>query len=59
MKFRVDGEWRVAPEWPTVGHGMTENNVLVVVVTGEWTTGCPVALAGCCLPNRSPDAPGC
>lgn len=30
IKFRVDGEWRVAPEWPTVGHGMTENNVLVV-----------------------------
>lgn len=30
IKFLVDGEWRVAPEWPTEGHGMTENNVLVV-----------------------------
>lgn len=30
VKFLVDGEWRVAPEWPSIGHGMTENNVLVV-----------------------------
>lgn len=30
IKFMVDGEWRVAPEWPSVGHGMTENNILIV-----------------------------
>ncbi|CAI5474537.1 unnamed protein product [Closterium sp. Yama58-4] len=30
IKFLVDGEWRVATEWPTVGHGMLENNVLTV-----------------------------
>ncbi|CAI5936431.1 unnamed protein product [Closterium sp. NIES-64] len=30
IKFLVDGEWRVATEWPTVGHGMLENNILTV-----------------------------
>ncbi|XP_010528539.1 PREDICTED: protein PTST, chloroplastic [Tarenaya hassleriana] len=30
IKFLVDGEWQLSPEFPTVGEGMMENNVLVV-----------------------------
>ncbi|ESQ47049.1 hypothetical protein EUTSA_v10027873mg [Eutrema salsugineum] len=30
MKFLVDGEWQISPEFPTSGEGMMENNVLVV-----------------------------
>ncbi|CAH2079912.1 unnamed protein product [Thlaspi arvense] len=30
MKFLVDGEWQVSPEFPTSGEGMMENNVLLV-----------------------------
>ncbi|VVB09273.1 unnamed protein product [Arabis nemorensis] len=30
MKFLVDGEWQISPEFPTSGEGMTQNNVLVV-----------------------------
>ncbi|XP_047337230.1 protein PTST, chloroplastic [Impatiens glandulifera] len=30
IKFLVDGEWRLSPELPTVGDGLTENNLLIV-----------------------------
>ncbi|KAJ4824928.1 hypothetical protein Tsubulata_033089 [Turnera subulata] len=30
VKFLVDGEWQLSPEYPTVGEGLTENNLLVV-----------------------------
>ncbi|CAN0913725.1 Protein PTST, chloroplastic [Linum grandiflorum] len=30
IKFLIDGEWRLSPEYPTVGEGLTENNLLVV-----------------------------
>ncbi|KAG8659772.1 protein PTST, chloroplastic isoform X2 [Manihot esculenta] len=30
IKFLVDGEWQLSPEYPTVGEGLTENNLLVV-----------------------------
>ncbi|KAF2300513.1 hypothetical protein GH714_013894 [Hevea brasiliensis] len=30
IKFLVDGEWQLSPEYPTVGEGPTENNLLVV-----------------------------
>jgi hypothetical protein len=31
IKFLVDGEWQLSPEFPTTGEGLTQNNVLVVV----------------------------
>ncbi|XP_057521709.1 protein PTST, chloroplastic isoform X2 [Amaranthus tricolor] len=30
IKFLVDGEWRISPEFPSVGEGIIENNLLVV-----------------------------
>nr|XP_029119287.1 protein PTST, chloroplastic isoform X4 [Elaeis guineensis] len=30
IKFLVDGEWQLSPEFPTVGEGMMKNNLLVV-----------------------------
>ncbi|CAI0547562.1 unnamed protein product [Linum tenue] len=30
IKFLVDGEWKLSPEYPAVGEGLTENNLLVV-----------------------------
>jgi hypothetical protein len=30
IKFLVDGEWHVSPDLPTVGEGLTKNNLLVV-----------------------------
>eukprot|EP00850_Spirogloea_muscicola_P010935 SM000066S20410 [mRNA] locus=s66:142094:146102:- [translate_table: standard] len=30
IKFLVDGEWRIAIEWPTTGEGLCVNNVLTV-----------------------------
>ncbi|KAK9115260.1 hypothetical protein Syun_022057 [Stephania yunnanensis] len=30
IKFLVDGEWQLSPEFPTVGEGLFENNLLVV-----------------------------
>ncbi|KAF7831088.1 protein PTST, chloroplastic isoform X1 [Senna tora] len=30
IKFLVDGEWQLSPEFPTVGEGLTKNNLLVV-----------------------------
>lgn len=30
IKFLVDGEWHLAPEFPTVGEGLMENNLLIV-----------------------------
>ncbi|XP_019103519.1 protein PTST, chloroplastic isoform X2 [Beta vulgaris subsp. vulgaris] len=30
IKFLVDGEWQISPEFPTIGEGITENNLLVV-----------------------------
>lgn len=30
IKFLVDGEWHLSPEFPTVGVGSTENNLLIV-----------------------------
>ncbi|KAL8250007.1 hypothetical protein R6Q59_033700 [Mikania micrantha] len=30
IKFLVDGEWLLSPEYPTVGEGLMENNLLVV-----------------------------
>lgn len=33
IKFLVDGEWQLSPEFPTVGEGLTKNNLLVV----EWS----------------------
>ncbi|XP_078170341.1 PROTEIN TARGETING TO STARCH (PTST) [Carex rostrata] len=30
IKFLVDGEWQLSPEFPTTGEGLTQNNVLVV-----------------------------
>lgn len=30
IKFLVDGEWQLSPEFPTVGEGAMENNLLVV-----------------------------
>lgn len=30
IKFLVDGEWQLSPELPTVGEGVTKNNLLVV-----------------------------
>ncbi|KAL6888630.1 hypothetical protein ACP4OV_009656 [Aristida adscensionis] len=30
IKFLVDGEWRLSPEYPIVGEGMTQNNILTV-----------------------------
>lgn len=30
MKFLVDGEWKLSPEFPTVGEGLMKNNLLVV-----------------------------
>lgn len=30
VKFLVDGEWHLSPEYPTVGEGLMENNLLVV-----------------------------
>lgn len=30
IKFLVDGDWQLSPEYPTIGEGLTENNVLIV-----------------------------
>ncbi|CAL4971541.1 unnamed protein product [Urochloa decumbens] len=30
IKFLVDGEWRLSPEYPMAGEGLTQNNILVV-----------------------------
>lgn len=30
IKFLVDGEWRLSPEYPIAGEGMMQNNILVV-----------------------------
>ncbi|CAI9766899.1 unnamed protein product [Fraxinus pennsylvanica] len=30
IKFLVDGEWQLSPDFPTVGEGLTENNLLIV-----------------------------
>lgn len=30
IKFLVDGEWKLSPEYPTTGEGLTENNLLIV-----------------------------
>ncbi|CAN1227884.1 Protein PTST, chloroplastic [Linum perenne] len=30
IKFMVDGEWKLSPEYPTVGEGLTQNNLLVI-----------------------------
>ncbi|KAL4582423.1 hypothetical protein LXL04_006972 [Taraxacum kok-saghyz] len=30
IKFLVDGEWVLSPEYPTVGEGLMENNLLIV-----------------------------
>ncbi|XP_038996376.1 protein PTST, chloroplastic isoform X2 [Hibiscus syriacus] len=30
IKFLVDGEWHLSPEYPTIGEGLMENNLLVV-----------------------------
>ncbi|XP_011021392.1 PREDICTED: uncharacterized protein LOC105123474 isoform X2 [Populus euphratica] len=30
IKFLVDGDWQLSPEYPTVGEGLTENNLLIV-----------------------------
>ncbi|KAI5684377.1 hypothetical protein M9H77_05605 [Catharanthus roseus] len=30
IKFLVDGEWKLSPEFPTIGEGLTENNLLIV-----------------------------
>jgi hypothetical protein len=31
VKFKVDGEWRLAREWPSSGEGFDANNVLTVM----------------------------
>lgn len=30
IKFLVDGDWRLSPEYPIAGEGLTQNNILVV-----------------------------
>lgn len=30
IKFLVDREWKLSPEFPTVGEGLMENNLLIV-----------------------------
>ncbi|KAJ8761748.1 hypothetical protein K2173_004558 [Erythroxylum novogranatense] len=30
IKFLVDGEWLLSPEYPTIGEGLTKNNLLIV-----------------------------
>eukprot|EP00897_Mesotaenium_endlicherianum_P004208 jgi/Mesen1/3815/ME000207S02829 len=30
IKFLVDGDWRLVPDWPSVGDGLSANNLLVV-----------------------------
>ncbi|XP_062150756.1 protein PTST, chloroplastic isoform X2 [Alnus glutinosa] len=30
IKFLVDGEWHLSPEYPTVGEGLLKNNLLIV-----------------------------
>ncbi|KAL1365366.1 hypothetical protein AAHE18_03G283200 [Arachis hypogaea] len=30
IKFLVDGEWKLSPEFPIIGEGLTKNNLLVV-----------------------------
>ncbi|KAJ0074595.1 hypothetical protein Patl1_37542 [Pistacia atlantica] len=30
IKFLVDGEWHLSPEFPTVGEGLMKNNLLIV-----------------------------
>ncbi|XP_062224655.1 LOW QUALITY PROTEIN: protein PTST, chloroplastic-like [Phragmites australis] len=30
IKFLVDGEWRLSPEYPNSGKGLTQNNILVI-----------------------------
>ncbi|KAK6128547.1 hypothetical protein DH2020_037691 [Rehmannia glutinosa] len=30
IKFLVDGEWHLSPEFPTVGEGLMQNNLLIV-----------------------------
>ncbi|KAF5479999.1 hypothetical protein F2P56_000775 [Juglans regia] len=30
IKFLVDGEWHLSPEYPTVGEGLMKNNLLIV-----------------------------
>ncbi|KAG2715124.1 hypothetical protein I3760_03G063100 [Carya illinoinensis] len=30
IKFMVDGEWHLSPEYPTVGEGLMKNNLLIV-----------------------------
>ncbi|KAJ1704610.1 hypothetical protein LUZ63_004389 [Rhynchospora breviuscula] len=30
IKFLVDGEWQLSPEFPTTGEGLLENNLLIV-----------------------------
>ncbi|XAR51461.1 hypothetical protein NMG60_11006094 [Bertholletia excelsa] len=30
IKFLVDGQWQLSPEFPTVGEGLMENNLLIV-----------------------------
>lgn len=30
IKFLVDGEWQLSPEFPVIGEGLTKNNLLVV-----------------------------
>ncbi|TYJ26003.1 hypothetical protein E1A91_A07G088900v1 [Gossypium mustelinum] len=30
IKFLVDGEWHLSPEYPTIGEGLMQNNLLIV-----------------------------
>lgn len=30
IKFLIDGEWQLSPEFPTVGEGLMKNNLLIV-----------------------------
>ncbi|XVF71437.1 hypothetical protein PTKIN_Ptkin12aG0037300 [Pterospermum kingtungense] len=30
IKFLVDGEWQLSPEYPTIGEGLMKNNLLIV-----------------------------
>ncbi|KAE8684660.1 Protein PTST [Hibiscus syriacus] len=40
IKFLVDGEWHLSPEYPTIGEGLMENNLLVAMIPGLKTCVC-------------------
>ncbi|KAI9100024.1 hypothetical protein K1719_024242 [Acacia pycnantha] len=49
IKFLVDGEWKLSPEFPTVGEGLTKNNLRVTAAVES--NACRLKL-WCCLDSQ-------